>query len=108
MQAVVFWAGLVGVILCYMTLWYGVATRTGRYDVVDSAWGLGFVLTAWLSLALQMNFGLVQVVSATLVSLWGLRLLAHIGRRNWRKHEDDHRYQALVAKWGTAARRKFY
>ena len=76
---------------------------TKRYDVVDSAWGLGFVLVAWVSLGMRDNFCAVQIISAALVSLWGLRLFAHIARRNFRKPEDDHRYQALRDKWGKSA-----
>ena len=108
MEALVFWVALLVIILSYMTLWYGIALSTKRYDVVDSAWGLGFVLITWVSLALQANFGKLQVASAALVSLWGLRLFAHIANRNWRKSEDDHRYQELRKKWGSIERRKLY
>lgn len=108
MQALVFWIALLIAVGAFMTLWYGVARLTNRYDVVDTAWGLGFVFVAWLSLAIRANFGSLQLVSAGLVSLWGLRLFAHIASRNWRKAADDHRYQVLGQKWGTAAPLKFY
>ncbi len=108
MGILVFWIALLLVIIGYMTLWYGIALYTKRYDVVDSAWGLGFVLVAWVSLALRGNFGSLQIVSAVLVSLWGLRLFSHIASRNWRKSEDDHRYQELQAKWGADERQKAY
>lgn len=48
------------------------------------------------------------MISALLVSIWGLRLFIHIAKRNWRKHEDDHRYQLLRNNWGSAAKRKAY
>lgn len=108
MNAFIFWVGLGVITLSYMTLWYFVALYTKRYDVVDSAWGLGFVLIAWASLALRANFATVQVISAALVSLWGFRLFGHIANRNWRKKEDDHRYEALRAKWGSNEKRKAY
>ena len=108
MDALVFCISLSVVILTYMTAWYGVALYTHRYDVVDSAWGIGFVLVAWVSLGLRANFGLLQLVSALFVSIWGFRLFAHIANRNWRKHEDDHRYQALRDAWGAAEKRKAY
>lgn len=108
MEVVVFWIALLVLVLSYMTLWYGVALASKRYDVVDSAWGIGFVLVAWVSLALRSNFGSLQVVSAALVTLWGLRLFTHIARRNWPKKEEDHRYQELRNKWGRAEQRKAY
>lgn len=100
MGAVVFWVALLVIVISYMTLWYGVSLVTNRLDVVDTAWGLGFILVAWVSLGLRANFGAVQLLSAVLVSVWGVRLSAHIASRNWRKREDDHRYQVLRQKWG--------
>lgn len=100
---VVFWLALFTIVATYMSLWYCLALYSRRYDVVDSAWGLGFILIAWVSLALRGNFAAVQVMSAMLVSLWGLRLSLHIGSRNWRKSTDDHRYQAMRDRWGKRA-----
>lgn len=108
MNALVFILALGILLLAYMTFWYVLARITDRYDVVDSAWGLGFVFVAWVSLCLRANFGTLQVISAALVSVWGLRLFAHIANRNWRKHQDDHRYQDLRAAWGAAEHRKAY
>ncbi len=108
MQLLVFWLGLGIITFSYMSLWFGLALYTKRYDVVDSAWGLGFVLVAWISLALMSTWNVVSVISATLVSLWGVRLFAHIANRNWRKHEDDHRYEALRAAWGSKEKQKAY
>lgn len=107
-EAFVFWLALAIVILAYMTMWYAAALWTKRYDAVDSAWGLGFVLVAWLSLGLRAHFGFVQVVSAALVSVWGLRLFGHIANRNWRKSEDDQRYLTLRSRWGSAAKLRAY
>jgi steroid 5-alpha reductase family enzyme len=108
MQLAVFLFSLSIIVFSFMSLWYLVALYSNRYDVVDSAWGLGFILVAWVSLLLRSNFGTVQIISATLVTLWGLRLFAHIAQRNWRKSEDDHRYQAMRAKWGKSERQKAY
>lgn len=100
MDLIVFWICLLVIVVAYMTLWYGISLYTKRLDVVDTAWGLGFVVVAWVSLALRGNFGSIAVVSAILTSIWGLRLAAHIANRNWKKSEDDHRYQELRTKWG--------
>ena len=51
MQVSVFWVALLVAVGAFMTLWYGLARLTCRYDLVDSAWGPGFVFVAWLSLA---------------------------------------------------------
>ncbi len=108
MELVVLLGALTTVTVTYMAAWYGIARLTGRFDVVDSAWGLGFMLVAWTSLVIVQNFSTVAVVSACLTSLWGIRLFVHIANRNWRKHEDDHRYQVLLDKWGGAANRKMF
>lgn len=104
----VFWVALGIIVVSYMSLWYGVARYTHRYDVVDSAWGLGFIVVAWVSLGLRANFGMAQIVSAALVSIWGLRLFGHIARRNWQRDRDDSRYQALRDKWSDAEKHKAY
>lgn len=96
------------ILLAYMTGWYILSRLTGRLDVVDSAWGLSFVLVAWSSIAITENFTVVTVASAALASLWGLRLFAHIANRNWRKTTDDYRYQQLRQKWGSSANRKAF
>ncbi len=106
MDAIVAWGALAVIVLTYMILWYGLFRVTGRLDVVDSAWGLGFVLIAWVSLVIAQNFSAIAVTSACLASVWGIRLFAHIANRNWRKPADDRRYQELRAKWGRAANSK--
>ena len=108
MELLILFVALLLVVFVYMTGWFVIARLTHRYDVVDSAWGLGFVLVGWVSLAVRSNFAVLPVVSAILVSLWGLRLFGHIASRNWRKSEDDHRYIALRDKWGDRHPQKFY
>lgn len=108
MQTLILFIVLAAIVVTYMSLWYAIALTTDRFDVVDSAWGLGFVVIAWSSLALHGNFKTLQLISAICVSLWGLRLFAHIANRNWRKHEDDHRYQAMRTKWGSSYKRKMF
>ena len=103
MDAVVFWVALGVVITAYMSLWYGTARYFNRYDVVDTAWGLGFIVFAWTALGIRAQFGTAQIVSAVLVSIWGLRLSAHLARRSMKRGSDDHRYQELRQKWGSAS-----
>ncbi|HEY5442103.1 MAG TPA: DUF1295 domain-containing protein [Candidatus Saccharimonadales bacterium] len=84
------------VLLIYMTLGYALARTRRRMDTVDTAWGLGFVLIAWLVEVRASSPH--SLVIALLVSVWGFRLSTHIWRRN-RARGDDPRYRELSDKW---------
>lgn len=56
--------------------------------IVDSLWGLGFVLIAWLTFIMSDGFWTRKILIAVLVTLWGLRLSAYLTWRNWGKGED--------------------
>lgn len=83
-------------IVVYMTLYWLVAKRRKRLDTVDVAWGLGFVLLAWVSF-IQFPSDRTRVI-VTLVTIWGLRLAWHLDSRS-RKRSDDPRYAELAKKW---------
>jgi len=68
-------------------------------SIVDSFWGLGFVLVAAVALALGPGVFDRRLLLFALVGVWGLRLSLHIARRNWGKGEDF-RYQGFRARWG--------
>lgn len=82
-----------------MNLWFAVSVMKKRNDVADIAWGLGFVLLAWISLYLSGVFGDRSILVNTLVSIWGIRLTWHISSRNKGKTED-YRYLAWRNAWG--------
>jgi steroid 5-alpha reductase family enzyme len=82
----------------YMTLWFVVARLTNRADVVDTAWGLGFVYLTWLAWRLDGSETGIPLLISVFVTVWGLRLAAHILTRNIGKAED-HRYAAYRRKW---------
>lgn len=81
-------------VLAYMSVWFAVALLLKRRDVIDSAWGLGFVLVAWMAFVLRNNNYWPTVAAVLLVTLWGVRLFVHITARNWKKKED-YRYTQL-------------
>ncbi len=83
------------VILLYMTLLWAVSLALKNSSIVDIFWGAGFVLSVWLYHSLTPD-GLAarKGLLSLLVTIWGLRLSAHILWRNWGKPEDF-RY----AKW---------
>jgi steroid 5-alpha reductase family enzyme len=74
-------------IFAYMTLWYFIGVIMKRNDVADIAWGLGFVIVAWVSWLLGPQ-GSVSLLVNILVSLWGIRLARHIFKRNMKRGED--------------------
>lgn len=71
--------------------------------VVDSLWGLGFVLVAWITYGLADGYGGRQILIVVLTTAWGLRLSLHLSRRNWGKGEDP-RY----ADWRRAGGNRFW
>ena len=56
--------------------------------IVDSLWGLGFVLVAWLTYLMSDGYWGRKLLIASLVTMWGLRLSFYLTRRNWGKGED--------------------
>jgi steroid 5-alpha reductase family enzyme len=63
------------------------------------AWGLGFILLAWISYFLYADSNLRGLLVGVLVTIWGLRLAWHIYLRNKGKTED-YRYLAWRKQWG--------
>jgi steroid 5-alpha reductase family enzyme len=85
------------ILLVSMTLAFLIALKRRRLDTVDIAWGLGFIALAW---SVETEYPTSRsLLIALLVSVWGLRLAAHIGRRALSRPGDDPRYLALSSKW---------
>lgn len=93
-------------ILVYATGWFVVAVRAGRNDVADVAWGLGYVLLCGYLVLTQPVDGRDLLVYS-LVTVWGLRLSAHIHVRN-RGKEEDFRYRRWREEWGPRALLRSY
>lgn len=96
---------IVWIVLLYMSGWYLVSLMLRRNDVSDVAWGLGFVLIAWVAfwIAHQPPQALIANI---LVTLWGLRLSWHIYHRNKGKSEDF-RYHQWRMEWKNIYLRSF-
>jgi len=86
-------------LLAYMSSWFIASLIRKRNDVADIAWGLGFVLLAWISYFISNDSGMRGLLAGTLVSIWGLRLARHIYTRNKDKKED-YRYLSWRKEWG--------
>jgi steroid 5-alpha reductase family enzyme len=82
-----------------MSLWFLFSLVKKRNDFADVAWGLGFVLVAWVSFFLTNGFSARGLVVCVLVSVWGLRLAWHIYLRN-RGKAEDYRYLSMRQEWG--------
>lgn len=73
-----------------------VGRRQGRVSVVDTAWGLGFVVVALVAALVGDGPLWRRLLVTALVSLWGGRLARHMHTRNKGKGEDP-RYEAMLA-----------
>lgn len=86
-------------LLIYMSTWFVLSVVKKRNDVADTAWGLGFMLLAWVSFYIGEAQGSLGLLVGTLVSIWGIRLALHIHKRNKGKTED-YRYAKWREEWG--------
>jgi steroid 5-alpha reductase family enzyme len=86
-------------VLVYMSVMFGIGTVLRNNGIVDVAWGLGFVCIAWFTGIASGTWGAPQIVVTFLVTVWGLRLAYHIGKRNIGKAEDF-RYAQWRKDWG--------
>ena len=86
------------VIFVYFLVFFAIGQVLKNNAVVDVAWGLGFVLVAWMNAIIFGISTTPAVIILILISLWGLRLSYHILKRNYKKPEDF-RYQEMRAKW---------
>ena len=77
---------------------FAVAVRQGRHSVMDTVWGLGFVVVTTISwqLSAGQGDGGRRMLLLVLVAAWGLRLSVHIGLRARGGHEDP-RYVELLS-----------
>ena len=76
------------VILLLMTILWIISLVIQRSDIVDTFWGIGFILIAWLDHFLSPFTSPNKWLMLILVTIWGLRLAAHIGMRNFGRAED--------------------
>ncbi len=87
------------VIFCFMVVMFLIAQAVKDNSIVDIGWGIGFILVALATLIYNGSFLPRQVLTTTLVALWGIRLAGYIGKRNIGKPED-YRYRQWREKWG--------
>ena len=95
------------VLFIYFFIWFVISQVKKNNGLIDIAWGLSFVVTAWTSLILSGRFHMVSLIMTLLVMIWGFRLSIYLFMRNWRK-DEDFRYQAMRNKWQTKLKTKAF
>jgi steroid 5-alpha reductase family enzyme len=102
-------AAVVVLIVMVVTAYAG--HRAGRVSVVDTAWGLGFVLVATVAALTGDGALWRRLLLLAMVALWGFRLSWHMHRRNAGQGEDPRYAELLSTQRGRptiAAIRKVY
>jgi steroid 5-alpha reductase family enzyme len=85
----------VAALLVVHAVTFAIARRIGRYNVVDVAWGMGFIAVALVAALLGDGDVFRRWLLLALVAIWGLRLSWYIYRRSAGKGEDP-RYADLL------------
>lgn len=87
---------------------FAITRRVGRYNVVDVAWGLGFIAIALVAAIVGGGDASRRWLLLALVTIWGLRLSWYIYRRSAGQGEDR-RYADLLrgATLGQVVRKVF-
>jgi steroid 5-alpha reductase family enzyme len=92
-------AGVVVLLIALILLWI-ISLRIRDASIVDIFWGSGFLLLAATYWAEHTGSAARATTVLVLTGLWGLRLSAHIFRRN-RGKAEDFRYAAWRQQHGT-------
>lgn len=94
------WATGVAVVVI-MCLSFLVGRTTGKYSIIDAVWGPGFAVIAWVSLLATSGHGDAGLrgLLVAMVTIWGVRLGAHILTRNHGLPEDP-RYVDMLTGHG--------
>ncbi len=94
---------ILGSVLVYISIVFSIAWSRRRLDIVDIAWGGGFIVAALVSFFMGQQ-GLLQLLVTGLVIIWGVRLAYSIFRRTLAAQGEDPRYTELRKTWkGNAA-----
>ncbi|MCF7808014.1 MAG: DUF1295 domain-containing protein [Candidatus Marinimicrobia bacterium] len=78
----------------YVTAIWILSLLIKRADIMDTFWGLGFILSSQVYAYYLPQRSLAASILLSLVILWGLRLAVYIGARAWGQSED-----ARYLKW---------
>ena len=74
-------------ILAYVSLWYIIALILRRNDIIDIAWGLGYIVLG-IYYILNGDVSERELIIFSLIFIWGIRLAIFVYSRNRGKSED--------------------
>jgi steroid 5-alpha reductase family enzyme len=97
------------VVLAFFHLFYFIALFKKDFSIVDTAWGLSFLLiflSGFISSPNELSSRLILLCG--LVSIWALRLSGHIFYRNIKLGHEDYRYAQWREDWGEKANKVAY
>ncbi|MGH3635475.1 DUF1295 domain-containing protein [Mycobacterium sp.] len=96
------------VLVVLQAVTFGIGRRIGRYNVVDVAWGIGFIAVAVVAAVFGDGDPLRRWLLLALVTIWGVRLSWHLHRKTIGKGEDP-RYADMLrgATLGLVVRKVF-
>lgn len=87
-------------VVAVMAVTATITKQSGKAAYVDAAWGASFVAAIWAAVAGVLVEGDTPSwrawVLLALVSLWGIRLTWHLGRRVRGSDHDDPRYESYL------------
>ena len=86
-------------ILIIMFMGWIVSLIYKNVTIMDSIWGLGFVIISWVTFFLSDGYAVRKGLLTILVTFWGVRLVIYLTLRNWGAGEDP-RYGAMREKSG--------
>ena len=75
-------------VLALMTVAWAISVVRRNAGVADWAWGLAFVVLAWVYVAAAEDPTARSLLAAGLATVWGLRLSAYLTWRGWSRGED--------------------
>lgn len=80
----------------FMTATWALSLPLRDASIVDIAWGLNFVIVAWIALAAADSGADRSLALAVMATVWGARLAGYILRRKLREDgAEDKRYASM-------------
>ena len=105
---VYFWLPVV-TMYCYLILLFFYCQYKKDNSIIDTNWGLTFIIANWSVLIYQWANGIVvparSILSNVLIAVWGIRLAYHIGARH---KVEDYRYVDMRNRWNAVSSNYYY
>lgn len=107
-ESIYYWLPVVSM-YTYLILLYFYCQYKKDNSIIDTNWGLTFIISNWSILIYQWSSGqrvsARSILSNTLIAIWGLRLAYHIGARHV---TEDYRYVNMRNRWMAKSETYYY